>query len=94
MLKRRFRLPGPSLVISMVALSLVLGGPAVAATAAKHTDAKAETGPDIGPSSSFIVSDNVNDDFEAPSGAQAILEGAVGINGLGSDCWADWTGIH
>ena len=40
---RRFRLPSPALVISTVALSLVLGGAAFAATAATHTDAKADT---------------------------------------------------
>jgi len=40
--KRRFRLPSPALVISMIALSLVLGGTAVAATAT-HGDKKADT---------------------------------------------------
>src|SRR5215475_4718696 len=43
MFKRRFRLPSPALVISMVALSLVLGGTAVAASTAKHGDKKADT---------------------------------------------------
>jgi hypothetical protein len=42
MFKRRFRLPSPALVISMVTLSLVLGGTAVAASTAKHSDAKAD----------------------------------------------------
>jgi hypothetical protein len=42
MFERRFRLPSPALVISMVALSLVLGGTAVAATAT-HGDKKADT---------------------------------------------------
>ena len=42
MFKRRFRLPSPALVISMVTLSLVLGGTAVAATAG-HSDKKADT---------------------------------------------------
>jgi hypothetical protein len=42
MLKRRFRLPSPALVISLVALSLVLGGTAVAASASKHKDVKAD----------------------------------------------------
>src|SRR6478672_2769797 len=41
MLKRRFRLPSPALVISMIALSLVLGGTAVAATVT-HGDKKAD----------------------------------------------------
>lgn len=43
MFKRRFRLPSPALVISMVALCLVLGGTAVAASTATHKDAKADT---------------------------------------------------
>jgi hypothetical protein len=43
--KRRFRLPSPALVLSMVALSIVLGGTAFAASvtkAPKHADAKAD----------------------------------------------------
>ncbi|HEU5244123.1 MAG TPA: hypothetical protein VFU33_06960 [Gaiellaceae bacterium] len=43
MSKRRFRLPSPALVISMITLSLVLGGTAVAASTAKHGDKKADT---------------------------------------------------
>src|SRR5436305_13191580 len=43
MFKRRFRLPSPAIVISMVALSLVLGGTAVAASTATHKDKKADT---------------------------------------------------
>src|SRR6266581_9398226 len=43
MFKRRFRLPSPALVISMITLSLVLGGTAVAASTAKHGDKKADT---------------------------------------------------
>jgi hypothetical protein len=43
MFKPRFRLPSPALVISLIALSLVLGGTAVAAGTAKHKDAKADT---------------------------------------------------
>jgi hypothetical protein len=42
MFKRRFRLPSPALVVSMVTLSLVLGGTAVAATTATHKDARAD----------------------------------------------------
>jgi hypothetical protein len=38
--------------------------------------------------------DNVNIDFEAPSGAQAILTGADGVNSLGTDCWANWVALH
>ena len=41
--KRRFRLPSPALVISMVTLCLVLGGTAVAATTEKHSDVRADT---------------------------------------------------
>jgi hypothetical protein len=43
MSKRRFRLPSPALVIAMLALALVLGGTAVAATVGGHADAKADT---------------------------------------------------
>src|SRR3954462_9042409 len=46
MFKRRFHLPSPALVISMVTLSIVLGGTAFAASGvvtAKHKDAKADT---------------------------------------------------
>jgi hypothetical protein len=42
MFKRRFRLPSPAIVISMVALGLVLGGTAVAASTG-NADAKADT---------------------------------------------------
>jgi hypothetical protein len=42
MFKPRLRLPSPALVISMVALSLVLGGTAVAAGTATHKDKKAD----------------------------------------------------
>jgi hypothetical protein len=43
MFKRRFRLPSPALVVSMITLSLVLGGTAFAATTATHKDKKADT---------------------------------------------------
>jgi hypothetical protein len=43
MFKRRFRLPSPALVVSMITLSLVLGGTAVAATTATHKDARADS---------------------------------------------------
>lgn len=43
MFKPRFRLPSPALVVSMVTLSLVLGGTAVAATTATHKDARADS---------------------------------------------------
>jgi hypothetical protein len=48
----------------------------------------------LGPGTTFQTTNNVNDDFEAPSGAEGILEGADGINSLGTDCWANWTGIR
>jgi hypothetical protein len=48
----------------------------------------------VGPSTLFQESSNMNDDFEAPSGAEAIVTGAVGINSLGTDCWANWVGAH
>jgi hypothetical protein len=40
------------------------------------------------------TTNNENIDFEAPSGAQAVLVGATGVNSLGADCWANWAGIH
>ena len=43
MFKPRFRLQSPALVVSMVTLSLVLGGTAVAATTATHNDAGADS---------------------------------------------------
>jgi hypothetical protein len=51
-------------------------------------------GLDLGPDTAFSEDDNVNIDFEAPSGAQAVLPGATGINSLGADCWSNWAGIH
>ncbi len=66
----------------------LLNGTAVA-TANTSTD----TGPDISATTlANKVTDNVNIDFEAPSGAGAVLEGASGVNGLGTDCWTYWTG--
>jgi hypothetical protein len=50
--------------------------------------------PDVGPSTSFAESDNVNIDFEAPSGAHAVFPGASGVNSLGVDCWTNWVGIR
>jgi hypothetical protein len=43
MFKRLIRLPSPAVVISTIALALVLGGTAVAATTGGHDDAKADT---------------------------------------------------
>jgi hypothetical protein len=42
MFKRRLRLPSPALVVSAIALSLVLGGTAIAASSGKHADVKAD----------------------------------------------------
>lgn len=42
----------------------------------------------------FNTRDDVNIDFEAPSGAHAVLVGADGVNSLGADCWANWTGLQ
>lgn len=53
-----------------------------------------DVGPDITATPNPFDSQDVNDDFEAPSGAQAILVGADGVNSLGSDCWANWIGLH
>jgi hypothetical protein len=49
---------------------------------------------DIAATTSASTRDDVNIDFEAPSGAQAVLIGATGVNSLGADCWANWVGIH
>ena len=43
MFKLRSRLPSPALVVSMVTLSLVLGGTTVAATTSTHKDARADS---------------------------------------------------
>jgi hypothetical protein len=51
-------------------------------------------GPGVGPTTSFSENDNVNDDFEAPSGAHGIVTGATGVNSLGTDCWANFIGAH
>ena len=82
---------GPSLKLMATSSenNSVLNGSLVT-TAGTSTD----VGPDLGASTTFHESDDVNDDFEAPSGAQAILVGAVGTNSLGTDCWANWVGLH
>lgn len=41
---------------------------------------------------SLTYNENIN--FEAPSGANAVMIGATGVNSLGADCWANWVGIH
>jgi hypothetical protein len=47
---------------------------------------------DIPPSTTPFSYDGLDLDFEAPSGAQAIVTGAVGVAGLGTDCWANLAG--
>ena len=49
---------------------------------------------DIGATTTPTIRDDVNIDFEAPSGSQAVLVGADGVNSLGTDCWANWAGVH
>lgn len=49
---------------------------------------------DVGATNGYASKDDVNIDFEAPSGAAAVLVGADGVNSLGTDCWANWAGIH
>jgi hypothetical protein len=49
---------------------------------------------DVAGSANFAEKDDVNIDFEAPSGANAVLVGAEGINSLGTDCWANWVGVR
>jgi hypothetical protein len=49
---------------------------------------------DINGTNAYASRDDVNIDFEAPSGAAAVLVGADGVNSLGADCWANWAGIH
>ncbi len=46
------------------------------------------------PSTTPGETNDVNIDFEAPSGAQALLIGADGINSLGADCWGNWAGLR
>jgi hypothetical protein len=48
----------------------------------------------LGPTT-FPGNDNdVNYDFEAPSGAGGIIEASTGINTLGTDCWVNYMGLH
>jgi hypothetical protein len=46
------------------------------------------------PSATAAEANDVNIDFEAPSGGQAILVGADGVNSLNTDCWANWVALH
>ncbi len=62
------------------------------------TAANAQTNLDVGVPATlaptFGTNDDVNLDFEAPSGAQALVIGAEGVNSLRADCWGNWAGIH
>jgi len=49
---------------------------------------------DIAATTTPKTQNDVNIDFEAPSGASAVLIGATGVNSLGTDCWASWSGIR
>jgi hypothetical protein len=48
---------------------------------------------DISSHSGFFVQNDVNIDFEAPSGAQALLIGSSGVNSLSTACWTNWVGV-
>jgi hypothetical protein len=51
----------------------------------------------VGPDTSgttFNINDNDAVDLEAPSGAGFELNAADGVNSLGTDCWANWSGIR
>jgi hypothetical protein len=57
----------------------------------------ANTPTDVGPdtsSTTFGINDNAAVDLEAPSGAGFQLDAADGVNSLGTDCWANWSGIR
>jgi hypothetical protein len=47
---------------------------------------------DIAPSTTPFSYDGLDLDFEAPSGAQAIVTGGAGVASLGTDCWANLSG--
>jgi hypothetical protein len=67
-----------------VAFGTVLG------TANTPTD----VGPDVSGTTFFNINDNNAVDLEAPSGAGFELSAADGVNSLGTDCWANWSGIR
>jgi hypothetical protein len=58
------------------------------ATANTPTD----IGADVLDSTTPASYDGLNLTFEAPSGARLSLQGAVGVDSLGTDCWASLTG--
>lgn len=49
---------------------------------------------DVPATTGFDSKDDVNIDLEAPSGREALLVGADGVNSMGAACWANWAGIH
>lgn len=100
------RMPSPSMAISVTALVVAIGGTGFAAgwlistqagsvinghlIATKNTPSVLlNTGPYSGPS--FLQNNTI--DFEAPSGANAIISGVVGTKSLGTDCWANFAGV-
>ncbi len=49
---------------------------------------------DLAASASPAANKTASIDFEAPSGAHAVVTGADGINSLGVDCWSNFAGIR
>jgi hypothetical protein len=62
-------------------------------TPAPVADTPTDLGDDVGPETSVDVDADFTISLEAPSGAQAIVTGAEGVNSLGADCWANLAGI-
>jgi hypothetical protein len=52
-----------------------------------------DIGPDVGPSTGARINDNNVVDLESSGGSAVELLAADGINSLGTDCWANWSGI-
>jgi hypothetical protein len=49
---------------------------------------------DINVTNTFASHRELTMDLEDPSGAQALVVGADGVNSLGKDCWANFSGLH
>jgi hypothetical protein len=83
----------------MVALSLdgtsSVEGSALNGTLGVAAGTATDLGPtvDLGATASPGIADDTTMDFEAPGGSQAIVSGATGVNSLGTDCWANFSGI-
>ncbi len=43
---------------------------------------------------SFSENSNNSFDLEAPSGAEGLFNAVSAVNSLGTDCWANFAGIH